>query len=124
MATELRLRMTQAHRGLYFHHNQAVYHVRHKTTVYLRKSEISTENIYEVMSIYIEHLGMLLYVFRDEHGNTPLHLAAANGYSQTMNAILNLHSHLTDSTNKDEVGDVTLSTLSISLIASCHYLFT
>jgi ankyrin repeat protein len=34
------------------------------------------------------------------NGNTPLHLAAASGYTQTMIAILNIHGHLMDVTNK------------------------
>jgi len=34
------------------------------------------------------------------NGNTPLHLAAANGYTNTMTAILKIHEHLLNSVNK------------------------
>jgi ankyrin repeat protein len=43
---------------------------------------------------------MIVLECRDMNGNTPLHLAAASGYSQTMTAILNIHGHLLDVPNK------------------------
>ena len=44
---------------------------------------------------------MHVYIcFRDADGNTPLHLAASKGYTQTMKAILSFHGHLIDCQNK------------------------
>ena len=45
---------------------------------------------------------------RDTDGNTPLHLAASNGYTQTMKAILAFHGHFIDSPNRLGVSHVTV----------------
>ena len=41
--------------------------------------------------------------FRDNCGDTPLHLAAENGFSQTMKVLLGLHPHLLNAANKSGV---------------------
>lgn len=45
--------------------------------------------------------GALLH--RDHQGRTPLHLAAAGGYVCTISAILSVHTHTLDQTDKDGV---------------------
>jgi len=45
---------------------------------------------------------------RDADGNTPLHLAASNGYTQTMKAILAFHGHFIDSPNRLGVRHITV----------------
>lgn len=42
-----------------------------------------------------------LYFYRDHSGKTPLHLAAMNGYTHTMEMLLSVHSHLLDQADKD-----------------------
>ena len=45
--------------------------------------------------------GALLH--RDHNGRNPLHLAAMNGYTQTMELLHSVHSHLLDQVDKDGV---------------------
>lgn len=45
--------------------------------------------------------GALLH--RDHQGRTPLHLAAAGGHTCTITAILSVHTHTLDQTDKDGV---------------------
>lgn len=46
--------------------------------------------------------GALLH--RDHSGRTPLHLAAMSGYTQTVELLHSVHSHLLDQVDKDGVG--------------------
>lgn len=48
--------------------------------------------------------GALLH--RDHNGRNPLHLAAMNGYTQTMELLHSVHSHLLDQVDKDGVSTV------------------
>lgn len=45
--------------------------------------------------------GALLH--RDHNGRNPLHLAAASGYTQTIELLHSVHSHLLDQIDKDGV---------------------
>lgn len=54
--------------------------------------------------------GALLH--RDHNGRNPLHLAAMNGYTQTIELLLSVHSHLLDQTDKDGVSTLTKLKLS------------
>lgn len=45
--------------------------------------------------------GALLH--RDHNGRNPLHLAATSGYTQTMELLHSVHSHLLDQVDKDGV---------------------
>lgn len=45
--------------------------------------------------------GALLH--RDHMGRNPLHLAAMSGYTQTMELLQSVHSHLLDQVDKDGV---------------------
>lgn len=40
---------------------------------------------------------------RDHRGRTPLHCAAANGYTKTMHQLILVHSHLLDQSDRDGV---------------------
>ena len=40
---------------------------------------------------------------RDHYGNSPLHLAAQNGYTQTIKSLLGVHSHILNNKNSDGV---------------------
>lgn len=51
--------------------------------------------------------GALLH--RDHNGRNPLHLAAMNGYTQTIELLLSVHSHLLDQVDKDGVSTNTVS---------------
>lgn len=53
--------------------------------------------------------GALLH--RDHNGRNPLHLAAMNGYTQTIELLQSVHSHLLDQVDKDGV-----STLAMKLV--------
>ena len=41
--------------------------------------------------------------YRDHYGNSPLHLAAQNGYTQTIKSLLGVHSHILNNKNSDGV---------------------
>jgi len=43
-------------------------------------------------------------IFRDYKGNSPLHLAAQGGFTNTMKILLNVHSSLLKAQNNDLVG--------------------
>ena len=40
---------------------------------------------------------------RDHYGNSPLHLAAENGYTQTIKSLLGVHSHILNNKNSEGV---------------------
>ena len=42
-------------------------------------------------------------ICRDHYGNSPLHLAAQNGYTQTIKSLLGVHSHILNNMNADGV---------------------
>lgn len=48
--------------------------------------------------------GALLH--RDHNGRNPLHLAAMNGYTQTIELLHSVHSHLLDQADKDGVSSL------------------
>ena len=53
-------------------------------------------------------------------GNNPVHLAAINGYTNTMVAILSIHSHLVNAENRDGVS--THHFVSVSCFLMLEYL--
>lgn len=46
---------------------------------------------------------MIFKLLRDHKGRTPLHVASANGHTDTMQHLLLVHSHLLDQTDRDGV---------------------
>ena len=52
-------------------------------------------------------------VCRNVDGNNPVHLAAINGYTNTMVAILSIHSHLVNAENRAGVSTTCFEIISI-----------
>lgn len=67
--------------------------------------EVSTYKIRYVINHIIALMFNLavLFHFRDNMDNSPLHLAASNGYTRSMKLLLTVYPNLLDCCNKDKV---------------------